>query len=64
MKRPTQLIAGAALALAACVAMAAPGTMEGIEKQPVNVSAIAMFVVFVLSTLASPTGPRTRPSPG
>ena len=51
MKRPTQLIAGAALALAACVAMAAPGTMEGIEKQPVNVSAIAMFVVFVLSTL-------------
>jgi cation/acetate symporter len=51
MKRPTQIIAGIALALAACAAIAAPGTMEGIEKQPVNVSAIAMFVVFVLSTL-------------
>ena len=51
MKRLTQTLAGAALALAACAAIAAPGTMEGIEKQPVNVSAIAMFVVFVLSTL-------------
>ncbi|TXG86211.1 MAG: cation acetate symporter, partial [Rhodocyclaceae bacterium] len=51
MKRPTQIIAGIALALAACAAIAAPGTMEGIEKQPVNVSAIAMFVVFVMSTL-------------
>ena len=51
MKRPTQIIAGIALVLAACAAIAAPGTMEGIEKQPVNVSAIAMFVVFVLSTL-------------
>ncbi len=51
MKRLNQIIAGATLALAAGVAIAAPGTMEGVEKQPINMSAIAMFIVFVLSTL-------------
>jgi cation/acetate symporter len=30
---------------------AAPGAIEGVQKQPINVSAIAMFMVFVLATL-------------
>ena len=51
MKRLNQIIAGATLALAAGAAIAAPGTMEGVEKQPINMSTIAMFIVFVLSTL-------------
>ncbi|PKO38722.1 MAG: cation acetate symporter, partial [Betaproteobacteria bacterium HGW-Betaproteobacteria-4] len=42
------LIAGCLLAFAA---IAAPGTLEGVQKQPINVSAIAMFLVFVLFTL-------------
>ncbi|MDB5948772.1 MAG: sodium solute transporter [Massilia sp.] len=36
---------------AALAAWAAPGTLEAVTKQPVNLSAIAMFMVFVLSTL-------------
>jgi len=42
------LVAGSLLAFAA---IAAPGTLEGVQKQPINVSAIAMFLVFVLFTL-------------
>ena len=42
------LIAGSLIAFAA---IAAPGTLEGVQKQPINVSAIAMFLVFVLFTL-------------
>ncbi|MGF6905221.1 cation acetate symporter [Paraburkholderia sp. GAS348] len=34
----------------ASLAMATPVAMEGVRKQPVNVSAIAMFIVFVLAT--------------
>jgi cation/acetate symporter len=44
------LIAGALLATSFAV-FAGPGGIEGVEKQPVNVSAIAMFMVFVLATL-------------
>ena len=44
------LIAGALLASSFAV-FAGPGGIEGVEKQPVNVSAIAMFMVFVLATL-------------
>ena len=51
MKRSiTALIAGALLA-ASFAAFAGPGAIEGVEKQPVNVSAIAMFLVFVVATL-------------
>ena len=42
----------AALALLPMLAMAAGAAAEGpVEKQPVNISAIAMFIVFVLVTL-------------
>jgi cation/acetate symporter len=44
------LIAGGLLALSFAV-IAGPGTIEGVQKQPVNYSAIAMFMVFVLATL-------------
>ncbi len=51
MKRSVYaLIAGSLLALSMTV-FAAGGAIEGVEKQPVNVSAIAMFMVFVLATL-------------
>jgi cation/acetate symporter len=46
----TSLIAGVLLA-ASTVALAAGGAIEGVEKQPVNPSAIAMFLAFVLATL-------------
>ena len=42
------LLAGVLLA---GLAMAGPGAIEGVQKQPVNISAIAMFLVFVLATL-------------
>jgi len=44
------LIAGSLLAVSFSV-LAAGGAIEGVEKQPVNVSAIAMFMIFVLATL-------------
>lgn len=52
MKR-SSLNAGVAccLAGAAVAAYAAPGTLEAVTRQPINLSAIAMFMVFVLSTL-------------
>jgi len=51
MKRSfTALIAGSLLAVS-LTAIAAGGAIEGVEKQPINVSAIAMFLVFVLATL-------------
>ena len=49
MKR--SLIALVAGVLVAFAAVAAPGALEGVQKQPINVSAIAMFMVFVLGTL-------------
>ena len=33
------------------LAIAAPGALEGVQKQPLNVSAIVMFMIFVLATL-------------
>ncbi|UCV28761.1 cation acetate symporter [Ferribacterium limneticum] len=51
MKRSiTALIAGSLLAVSFAV-FAGPGAIEGVEKQPINVSAIAMFMIFVLATL-------------
>ena len=51
MKRSlTALIAGSLLAVSFTV-FAAGGAIEGVEKQPINVSAIAMFMIFVLATL-------------
>ena len=51
MKRSiSALIAGSLLAVSFAV-FAGPGAIEGVEKQPVNVSAIAMFLVFVIATL-------------
>ncbi len=51
MKR-THLFAGTALlTLAAGAVLAAPSAMDAVQKQPVNVSAIAMFLGFVLLTL-------------
>ncbi|WP_412478197.1 cation acetate symporter [Azonexus sp. IMCC34839] len=44
------LLAGSLLAIS-FAAIAGPGAIEGVEKQPVNVSAIAMFLVFVIATL-------------
>ncbi len=49
MKR--SLLALAAGLLVAGIAIAAPGALDGVQKQPLNVSAIAMFMVFVLATL-------------
>ena len=48
--KPTLIATLAALALPA-TAIAAPGAIEGVEKQPVNLSAIVMFLTFVLATL-------------
>ena len=51
MKRSlTALIAGSLLAVSFAV-FAAGGAIEGVEKQPVNFSAIAMFMIFVIATL-------------
>ena len=51
MKRSVMgLLAGLLLAIS-FAAFAGPGAIEGVEKQPMNVSAIAMFMVFVLATL-------------
>ncbi|NJD24783.1 MAG: cation acetate symporter [Betaproteobacteria bacterium] len=51
MKRSiTALAAGSLLAVSFAV-LAAPGAIEGVQKQPVNFSAIAMFMIFVVATL-------------
>jgi cation/acetate symporter len=50
MKRSfTALVAGSLLAVS--LRFCRWGAIEGVEKQPVNISAIAMFLVFVLATL-------------
>jgi cation/acetate symporter len=51
MKRTQSVLTAGALLAVSSLAIAAPGAFEGVQKQPVNVSAIAMFMVFVLSTL-------------
>jgi cation/acetate symporter len=50
MNRLLSSLLTAALALSSNAVLAA-GAIEGAEKQPVNLSAILMFVVFVLATL-------------
>ena len=51
MKRSlTALTLGTLLAVSLS-AFAAGGAIEGVQKQPINVSAIAMFLVFVVATL-------------
>jgi cation/acetate symporter len=51
MNRHAKVLLASLLALIAGAAIAGPGGIEGVEKQPINVSAIAMFTVFVLATL-------------
>jgi cation/acetate symporter len=41
----------ARLLAASFTVFAAGGAIEGVEKQPINVSAIAMFMIFVVATL-------------
>jgi cation/acetate symporter len=51
MKRSFSALTAGALLAVSQLALAAPGAIEGVQKQPINVSAIAMFMVFVLATL-------------
>lgn len=51
MKRSFIALIASSLLAASFAAFAAPGAIEGVQKQPVNVSAIMMFMVFVLATL-------------
>ncbi|MDQ2989997.1 MAG: cation acetate symporter, partial [Pseudomonadota bacterium] len=51
MKRFLKTLLACCMLGASLVATAAPATLEAVQKQPVNLSAIAMFMVFVLSTL-------------
>ncbi|MBN3762155.1 cation/acetate symporter ActP [Burkholderia sp. Ac-20365] len=51
MKRLVTLIGGALAACVACDAMAAAATLEKVQKQPLNITAIAMFLAFVVATL-------------
>ena len=51
MKRFATALLACGLMTVTCAALAGPGTLEAVEKQPINLSAIAMFMVFVLSTL-------------
>ena len=51
MKRSMTVLLAGCLMAAALAVHAAPGALDAVQRQPVNVSAIAMFMVFVLSTL-------------
>ncbi|WP_298596150.1 cation acetate symporter [Zoogloea sp.] len=51
MKRSITALVAGTLLVASFAALAGPGAIEGVEKQPVNISAIAMFLVFVVATL-------------
>ena len=51
MKRSLSALTAGVLLAVSQLALAAPGAIEGVQKQPINVSAIAMFMVFVLATL-------------
>ena len=50
MKRSLSALTAGILLAVSQLALAGPA-IEGVEKQPINVSAIAMFMVFVLATL-------------
>ncbi len=51
MKRSFYALLTGCLLAVSFSALAAGGAIEGVQKQPINVSAIAMFMVFVLATL-------------
>jgi len=51
MKRSITALTLVSLLAISFTAFAAGGAIEGVEKQPINISAIAMFMVFVLATL-------------
>ena len=50
-RRVTSTLLSTALAALPIVATAAPAVSEPVQKQPLNISAIAMFLLFVLATL-------------
>ncbi|MFG5861316.1 cation acetate symporter [Metapseudomonas lalkuanensis] len=51
MNRTSQFLIISVLLGWATAASAAPGALEAVEKQPINLTAIAMFLVFVVATL-------------
>ncbi|AUT63987.1 cation acetate symporter [Paraburkholderia terrae] len=51
MKRCVKLIGGVLAAVIACDAMAAAEVLEKVQKQPLNTTAIVMFLAFVVATL-------------
>lgn len=51
MSRLAKILLSGALAALPLAVLAAPGVAEPVQKQPINVSAITMFVAFVLATL-------------
>ncbi|WP_227247110.1 cation acetate symporter [Paraburkholderia caribensis] len=51
MKRCVELIGGVLAAFIACDAMAAAEVLEKVQKQPLNTTAIVMFLAFVVATL-------------
>ncbi|MFP3550733.1 cation acetate symporter [Paraburkholderia sp. SIMBA_049] len=51
MKRCVKLIGGMLAAFIACDAMAAAEVLEKVQKQPLNTTAIVMFLAFVVATL-------------
>jgi cation/acetate symporter len=51
MKRGVKLIGGMLAAFIACDAMAAAEVLEKAQKQPLNTTAIVMFLAFVVATL-------------
>jgi cation/acetate symporter len=51
VKRSISAVVAGSLMSISFFAVAGPGAIESVERQPVNVSAIAMFMIFVLATL-------------
>ncbi|BDC43314.1 cation acetate symporter [Paraburkholderia terrae] len=51
MKRCVKLIGGVLAAFIACDAMAAAEVLEKVQRQPLNTTAIVMFLAFVVATL-------------
>lgn len=51
MKRVLNLLLLTALQSSAASAVAGPGTLQAVETQPTNITAIVMFLVFVAATL-------------
>ncbi|SIT37319.1 acetate transporter [Paraburkholderia piptadeniae] len=51
MKRPIRIAVAVLTAFVAQAAMATPEALEKVQKQPLNTTAIAMFVMFVIATL-------------